>query len=305
MNQQSGYYVPSNKIEPGGLAKLATYGLTGTFILSLAVGNTAYYSGEFRPIAIILLGIIMGFFIGYFISRGAESGKIRNQYLLTASGILLGVLAAYVSAVVYAAAASGYQTVAFAPGQMMPYFNDVNLKILVNIFLVPVLIIPTWRGFKFLEKRPFCENCNEWVEKKESIYPFPIIDDPNRKAMMKDILEKGGFEVLEQLKLSPSIMTNVNKYFTQLDVEYCSTCRQFYLLSMSNREITWVQNTKGQDMQVEKSYPIIEHLIMPSKVYKTVRGIDYTEKPMDVDAMIGEVSWTHRAKKTLRKMFID
>jgi hypothetical protein len=314
MNELSGYYYPSGKIEAGGLSKLFTYGFGGTLLSSIIAGYAASYLGTaVLAFFTVVLGVFLGLFTGYFVSRGAEAGKIRNRPILISSGFFFGLLAVYLWAVFYILSVSGHKVLAIIPGTLAMQLKNTagwfstDPTVIYWLWIVAaaaVFLIPGWRAFRFLRKRPFCENCNLWLDKKESLYPFPSIDGDNRD-MLAAALKEGEFGILEMFKLDPTIMNNINKYFTQIDVEYCSSCRQFYLLSVTNYEILQKQDHRGREYEEENRYPLVVQLIIPPKVYKTVRSIDYVEKPMDVDAMINEVSWTHKFKGKFLRMFID
>lgn len=321
MNQLSGYYSPSGRVEQEGLTKLMTYGLTGTALCAISAGYLSFILEKYIPFFFIdfVPGILLGLFIGYFLSRGADLGKIRSRKFLMLSGFSLGLIGMYLKAVVFLMALSGHKAVELAPGVLVSALKmlarqrfgqgDASASESILVFFVwgigaaATVFIPMWRAYRFLDKRPFCENCNEWVDKKESVYPFPMIEK-SEIGLLREPLERGYFEVLKTLKLNPLIMNIREKQYTQLDVEYCSGCRQFYLLSISNWE-TEIRRTQHGEIEVVHTKFFLEHLVIPPKVYKIVRGLDYTEKPMDVDAMIGEVSKSHQFKKKLRKMFLD
>lgn len=321
MNHLSGYYSPSNRVGQEGLARLMTYGLTGTVLCAIAAGYLSFILEKYIPFFFVdfVPGILMGLFIGYFLSRGAELGKIRSRQFLMVSGFSFGLIGIYLKVVVCLMAVSGHKAVELAPGALISGLKSLALQRFgqagttgsesIMVFVVwglgaaAVVLFPMWRAYGFLDKRIFCENCNEWVDKKESVYPFSMIEKSDA-VLLRDVLERGNFEILKTLKLNPLIMNIRAKKYTQLDVEYCSICRQFYLLSISNWE-TEIRRTQQGEIEVVHTSSLLEHLIIPTKAYKIIRGLDYTEKPMDVDAMIGEVSKSHEFKKKLLKMFLD
>ena len=143
-----------------------------------------------------------------------------------------------------------------------------------------------------------------WVDQKDSIYPFPTIE-PDTLAKLMDALSIHDSVNLEWFELDPMLMTHERKYFGQLDVDYCSNCSEFYLLSVSNHEMYTKTNHKGESREVIKVTPLLTQLIISGDIYKAVRSTDSVETPLDVDAMLDEISPAHRFKNKLRKMFFD
>lgn len=80
MNQLSGYYSPSNKIEPGGFAKLLAYGLIGTLPFVAAAGYLTYFVGSNK---IVLTEVVVGIALDVdaMINEISWTHRVKSKFL--------------------------------------------------------------------------------------------------------------------------------------------------------------------------------------------------------------------------------
>lgn len=107
-----------------------------------------------------------------------------------------------------------------------------------------------------IKTKPFCEKCNEWVEKNELLVPLNFVDNIEE---LKLKLEQGDFEALTHLGKAETDSCQ----YTTVTLKHCEQCKEFYLISVWATTIT--KNQKGEEKTNNKE--IVNRLIVDQHVY--------------------------------------
>jgi hypothetical protein len=111
------------------------------------------------------------------------------------------------------------------------------------------------------EDTPFCEESNEWAEKKSDIGLFAPIENP---AEFKKEFEQAGYSIFNQF--APAQMGN---RFTVVQLYECEECKNFFVLNIKDRTISF--DSKGRKQ--EKLTPILSNLQVTPSIIAMIRSL--------------------------------
>ncbi len=278
------YYKHSGAFSPLAPVIVLGSGIIGAIILSFIYSYATYYI----PFVYlnILLTIGLGLGLGAIVGIAGMHSKVRNNALMALFGIIIGLVAEYGQWVFWILAESKQKLFLLNPADLFVIIQYLAVdgvwsirsftptgNILYSIWFVEAAIIivtTTLMSVFFLNTSPFCEKCNEWADKKETLFPlgFPI-----NSEKLKTELEKGNFSALTLLGTAkPS-----SAQFTTVELQYCPHCNDLYLISVTSSTMT--VNSKGE--QKEDKNEIVQNLIIDQRVYNSLKNWNSTLLPLN------------------------
>jgi len=270
MNQINVYYRHSGAIGLMGPVYMIIFGTVGTLVLGIIYGYAIFYIPYIAHNFLITLGF--GALVGFIVGNGGKLGKVRNPRLLLLFGFLFGLFAEYTGWVSWIFAFSKQQTLVLFPSDVLSVVEIVAEKgswwdifgwtpkgtalyVIWGIEATMIIATSTLVSWALLISTPFCERCNRWVEKKNSILPLEPITNPDE---FKSQLEQADYTSLKTLQ---KVGSGSNPY-TQIDLLRCPICQLLYLLT-----------TKLVTVGVEKQESdIIENIIINSEIYEMIQN---------------------------------
>lgn len=264
------YYKHSGMFNPMGVIVILAIGAVGTVILSLIYS----YATHYIPFVYlnILLTILFGVGVGALAGIGGIFFKIRNISIIGLISGLLGLFAEYCQWV--------FDILALTDGEFF-LLNPVDIYGFIRVIGVTgvwsirrftptgVVLYAVWFGeaaiiigaslliaIYMIKTKPFCERCDKWVTKEETLFPLNYADDVNG---LKLKLEQGDFSALTSLGKAE---LNSNHY-TKVTLKHCEQCKDLYLLSAWSIMV----NKNKKDALETKSWEIVYHLIIDENVY--------------------------------------
>lgn len=262
------FYRHSGKAPLLGLILLGVTGCIGVPILGLLYGALM----RLIPFVYISVFIVVGyvFVVGAILNYVAMYAKIRNVIVLGLVAFFLGILADYFGWI-------GWLTMtAKDPRFLLEFLLPFDVLYIISILAKEGVwtisgITPTGGMLYFiwlleaaiviggvtyvtvgdLAKIPFCEDSNQWANKRTQIGAFTPI--PNI-TQFKEAVQQGNLTVFNTLKLSPPD----DRHYITLVLYECDHCKNFFVLKVE--DVTLVTNSKGR---IEaKTKPILSNLIL-------------------------------------------
>ncbi len=261
-------YQHSGNFEPIGMAYVL--GIAGGGILLMS----PIYSAGIKYIPMIYLNILLtlgyGFASGFLVNLGGKMGKVRNNQLLTVTGLLMGVYALYCAWASYFTIVLGEMVV--SPITIMKYMEIVSEKgswsikgsmvngaALYAVWAIEALIIIITGAFSAKIEEPFCEDCNDWIETKDEIGP---LEPTLHGDLIAKALQRSDFTILKAIK--PSMDSESDH--TKLTMLRCLACNKKFFLTVTS--VAFVINSKGKSERSETH--IVKNLIINQEIFKSL-----------------------------------
>jgi hypothetical protein len=272
------YYRRSWKAPITGLFLMGVAGLVGIPILA---GIYAFLM-NFVPFLIVRVILMLGYplICGAVIAQAAKTGKVRNKGLILCAGILFGLFAEYTGWIFWIAILSKEISLlwSFFFPMNVAYFISAIAEIGVwsfrNVqptgwflyffwFVEAVIVVglTAYMTHKGNEDTPFCEESNEWAEKKSDIGLFAPIENP---AEFKKEFEQAGYSIFNQF--APAQSGNRS---TVVQLYECEECKNFFVLNIKDRTISF--DSKGRKQ--EKLTPILSNLQVTPSIVAMIRSL--------------------------------
>ncbi len=263
------YYKHSGIITRLGVFCIILFGTIGAAFLGCIYGFAAHAI----PFAFIriFLPILYGILLGQIIGGIGKICKIRNLQVLLFAGIIFGIFAVYTGWVSWFFAVSEKKLLILSPPNLLLIIKISAITGvwsfkgttptgwgLYSIWIAEALIIigySAYYSYKIVKDSQFCEKCNRWIEKHPPIsFLTPIYD----VAEFKSQISHGNSDILTELKFDPGM-----PWYTRLELSYCISCRELFLLTV--KDITIQTDSKGKQSEIEKT--IIENLLIEHRLY--------------------------------------
>lgn len=264
------YYKHSGGVNPLGVIMVLAMGAVGTIILGLIYS----YATCYIPFVYlnILLAIGFGLGVGALVGIGGTIGKIRNTFLIGLISVLFGLFAEYCQWVFWILAESKQEVFIINPVEIyyiIRYFAITGVWSIGSITPTGAVLYTIWFGeaaiivgasaliaIYTIKTKPFCERCNEWVKKEDTLSLLNYVDDING---LKYRLEQGEFSALTGLG---KVEKDISQY-TKVTLKHCEQCKDFYLISV------WaIKISKGRKDELRtESKEVVHHLLIDEKVY--------------------------------------
>ena len=224
----------------------------------------------------LLLGVAVALTLGF----AGTLGKVRHAGVMALFGFIFGLVAKYAGSVAWISAAMEDPSLLlsfFSPGEVFSFLRLVSIigtwsifgwtptgLALYVVWGVEVLLIvgtATFGATISLMSEPFCERCNRWAERTESLFPLEPIANPK---LLKVQLERGDYAFVNSLER----ITDNSKRYTRLDLYQCTTCEQFHLLTVKSVHIE--VDSKGKESKKKRT--IVENLLLDAEAYEMIRA---------------------------------
>ena len=260
------YYKHSGAVSVGGLLGGGVLGMAAAASLS------AVYSYGVNWIPWIYVTFLLtagfGFAIGWAVYFAAKKGKVRNNGVVAAVGLLCGLLGVYYAWAFDMVARAG------APFTMDPlvlwdYVLEFNTngawaigrhakENVTGIFLWIVWLVEagvimglaTFMPYHMLSESVFCETCDQWTKEEEDVRRLSIekADTAVARALAGD---------LAALTSIPAAELGAPAYL-RLDLKTCENCDQSNYLSVVS--VTTTTNKKGEEST--NTNTLVQHLLI-------------------------------------------
>ncbi|MCP4215352.1 MAG: hypothetical protein GY765_11890 [bacterium] len=306
MNTPGTYYTPNYKLSYPGLVIMLLFGLFTTLLISSVFGYMPVFaSGAYSK---VLLPVLFGTLIGLFTAVGAKIGRIPSKKIVIALSVLLSAIAIYSSWIMWFFSFSKHQYLLTTPNELLTYMQKIAHQLVYStgnptphplwqytIWLIEAAVIigtSIISALIFRKKNPFCRLCNRWTYDKYSLYPLKKVEDI---PAFKKNMENSDVAILKKMWVDTAIKEKymAENSYTQIDITYCSKCREFYLLTVTLKEPT--KNENGKKENRKTNLLVIQNLLISYKAYRTIKKYQFTTH--DVSEMLKEDSWSYKISK--------
>jgi hypothetical protein len=243
-------YRHSGAISPIGIFLASAAGIATAIVLGVI------YSFGIVHIPIVQINFLLtlgfGCVMGVAVGWGAKTGKIRNPFVATAYGFVVGLIGLYVAwgtdylARVLIPGGDHDLLKAFSPTELMDYIQWFYqngmwaMKGDKNISGIPLAIVwaleaaiilggSTYLARQFILHVPFCEDCGRWTVNKAGTRFLSLIGagDPLKQLLSGDLT------ALENFNLAQS-----ESVYLQLDLATCPGCTESNYLTVQQAKQT-------------------------------------------------------------------
>jgi hypothetical protein len=274
-------YRHSGVISPLGIFTASATGIAVASVLGVA------YSFAVVNIPFVKINFLLTFFFGTLtglaIGWGAKLGKIRNTFVATAYGFIIGLVGLYVAwgtdflarVIIPAGLPVDYLKV-YSPnvivnymawfyqngGWAMKHGDNVTGPFLATVWGAEALIIvgfSTYFARKAIVDHPFCENCKRWA-----------IDQPVNRNLS---LVGAGEALKELLSGDPASLMKFNLAhkeadYLQLELKHCPTCSDCNCLTIL--KVKESVDKKGQ-LSIAKT-PLVRNMVITAEFVPLVEN---------------------------------
>ncbi len=310
MNTFGTYYKPSGKSPTLGLIIYMVFTLVLPLFLGYIYGMLQYFG--FQMIIKMILPIIFGMSIAFLVGMGARFAKLRAPFIMVFLGAIATLLAYYAHWIGWLTAIAERQvslnpikvfdTLRVLAGNIIYGSDRTPLSAEVHWFAwlveaVLILGIALYVTSKFYSLNIYCEPCDRWTDRKDTVQPLRTIDDAKG---FKEAMNNGNFSIMDSLgdvktglqSSGSSFLPDSDKEYGQVDVRFCSKCNDYKLLMVSQKSPAKILGRWFSNRKV-----ILENMFITNDQYKTVRKMDIVEG--QVDLMVKEDSWLEKIKELL------
>jgi hypothetical protein len=273
-------YRHSGAISPLGIFLASSVGIATALVLGIIYGFGTVHI-PFIKIH-FLLTICFGGALGFAVGCGAKIGKIRNTFVATAYGFLIGLIGLYVAwaadliaRVIVPAGDKDYLT-AFSPVVLMGYIkvfyengawamkngppvSGIMLAVFWSIEAAIIVGLSTVVAWYVISDHPFCENCKRWTVNEKGNRSLSLIgaEDDLRQLLAGDPTSLMKFNLAQ----------NEQEYL-QLDLALCPTCTESNFLTVQR-----VTETVDKEGKVNSTRtPLLQNLLLDPDYLPLVRN---------------------------------
>jgi hypothetical protein len=284
-------YRHSGAISPIGIILAATAGIAA----AVALGVVYAFAVVHIPFIYInaLLTFCFGWLMGYAVGWGAKTGKIRNPFVATAYGFLIGLIGLYVAwgtdflaRVVIPNGLPIDYLAAYKPAFLIEYIKqfyengawglkhggNVTGIALAAVWAVEATIIvgaATVFARQFIVHHPFCESCGRWTVIEPGKRPLSLIGAGESYAQ----LMSGDLAALTKFNLALN-----ESLFLQLDLASCPTCEESYFLTI--QQVKHSLDKEGK-LKVETT-PLVRNMLIAAEDVPLVQNAGREPPPPEV-----------------------
>lgn len=274
MINQNKHYEPSGITGPMGPVLMLFLG----FIASLIGGFIYGYAVHHIPLIYLNVFITIGFalIVGFIGGYGAKLGKCRNETVVLALGLVVGLMAVYGGWVGWIHALSKGDILALSPSAVYSVAGAIwergawgisswtptgwALGIFWAIEALGIILICTFMSITSILE-PFCERCNSWTKGCTTIEPLSFIEDTEE---LKNSLEEGDYSSLKCLDK----LDEATKAYLAADLIYCETCNQTRLLTLKKVVI----QIDKDDNEIKREIDFVNKLIISAENFEELKG---------------------------------
>lgn len=265
-------------------------GLVGSIILALVFSlavKLVSFSFVYVPVMFLLAMILAQVLVW-----GSVLGNIGNTNLIKKSTVVFSLFFAYISWVLAIFISSGMEVLVFSPMEIWDVWNGMFLDFNAEVgrttvatspvewipdagewFLyaniattVAALLIPSMRLRKFFAENQLCPTCRGWMDKTQSVYPFPA----THKDEFVVSLNNNTIDFTLLGSVDNKLIDNDEDYI-QMDLKHCRKCRNYYFV----RFFFYKQDNEDDDEEtpfwVDKRKPISDFLVVDPRFYSAAR----------------------------------
>jgi hypothetical protein len=272
-------YRHSGAISPLGILLASSVGIATALVLGVIYSFGAVHI-PFIKIH-FLLTICFGGALGFAVGCGAKIGKIRNTFVATAYGFVIGLIGLYVAwaadliaRFVVPAGGKDYLK-AFSPVVLVEYIkvfyengawamkngppvSGIMLAAFWSIEAVIIVGLSTVVAWYVIADHPFCENCKRWTVNEKGNRSLSLIgaNDALRQLLAGDPASLMKFNLAQ----------NEQEYL-QLDLALCSTCTESNFLTVQR-----VTETIDKEGKVNSTRtPLLQNMLIDAEYLPLVR----------------------------------
>lgn len=273
MDNNKKYYEASGVTGPMGPVLMLLFG----FIASITGGFIYGYAVRYIPLIYLNVFITIGFslIVGFIGGYGAKLGKCRNETVVLALGLVVGLMAVFGGWVGWIHALTKGDVLALTPSAVWSVAEIIlekgawgisawtptgwALGIFWVIEALGIILICTLMSITSILV-PFCERCDSWVDESTKIEPLAVIEDV--KGFVAN-LEEGDFSPLTTLEK----VTEEGKAFVSAEIIFCKTCTQTKFLNVTSIVIT--KDKDDNENKLERT--ILTNLILTPESFNVLK----------------------------------
>jgi hypothetical protein len=266
-------YRHSGAISPIGILLASTLGIATAVVLGVV------YSFGIVHIPIVQINFLLtlgyGCVMGAAVGWGAKAGKIRNPFVATAYGFVVGLIGLYVAwgtdllaRLVIPGGGNNYLA-AYSPTALMNYIevfykngfwgmgkdqmvSGIPLAIVWAIEAAVIVGGSTVLARQFILNIPFCESCGRWTVKKPGTRPLSLIGagDALKQLLSGDLTSLANFNLAQNEAI-----------YMQLDLANCPSCTESNFLTIQQAKQTLDKEGK---LKVELT-PLLRNMLVSAE----------------------------------------
>jgi hypothetical protein len=274
-------YRHSGAISLLGILLATTAGIAAAVVLGVVYSFAVVYI----PIVYInaLLTFCFGWAMGQAVGWGAKAGKIRNPFVATAYGFLVGLIGIYVAwgtdflarviipqhiqihyiSAFYPSVLMGYIKIFYEKGAWgLPHGGTVSGIPLAVVWAIEAAMIvgaATYFARKAIVHHPFCENCSRWANIEPGKRPLSLIGAGEHFSQ----LISGDLNALMKFNLAHSEST-----YLQLDLASCPTCAESCYLTI--QQVSETLDKEGK-LKIERK-ALVHNMTIPAEYIPLVQN---------------------------------
>ena len=263
MEKSSLYYKESGQLGTMGPTLMGIGGLIASLVLGAIYAYATFYIPFIYINFLITLGLGIG--LGFVVGKAALIGKVRNQRAVVVFALVAGVLAEFFNWVFWIHAAFEQEMLTFSFSAILDVMQVLAEEgawsvfgitpsgiMLYLVWLIEAGIIigtTTLIAMGHAIGKPFCENCDRWVDTEvvssrlaRIIHPAKLVED----------LENQDFTTITALE---QVEHNATRR-TKLELSTCKNCEQDHYLSVTMIDVEIDNEGKAE----EKEDILVENL---------------------------------------------
>jgi hypothetical protein len=273
-------YRHSGAISLSGILLASTVGIAVAIVLGVFYSFATVHI-PYTKINIVLTGFF-GMAMGYAVGWGAKIGKVRNTFVASAYGFIIGLIGLYVAwgtdfiARDFIPNGDTDYLMAYSPSELMEYIKwfyengawsmsrggktvtGIELGTIWAVEAATIVGFSTLFARKFILNHPFCENCNCWTIIKPGERRLSIVG-------MDEYLERlfsGNLTSLKHFRLAEN-----DTLVMSLDLATCPRCKETCYLTI--KKVTISPDKEGNPQ--ENSTPIVQNMLIPPEFVPLVK----------------------------------
>jgi hypothetical protein len=291
-------YRHSGAISPVGIILASTAGIAVAVVLGVAYDFAVVYIPIIYINALLTFGF--GWLMGMAVGWGAKKGKIRNPFVATAYGFLIGLIGLYVAwgtdflarVVIPDGLKVNYLT-AYSPNVIWGYMeifyekgawgfkhggnvSGIPLAIVWAIEAVVIVGASTFFARNAIAHHPFCENCSRWTDIVPGGRHLSLAGAQESLAQ----LLSGDLAALANFNLAQN-----ENVFLQLDLASCPACEESCYLTI--QQITQTYDKEGK-LKVETT-PLLRNMLIDAEAVPLVLSAGREPPPPVEEDAQGEI----------------
>ncbi len=265
------YYKHSGRVGVASPVYISIFGLTAILVVGVIYGfiTSKIPFVYFNFILVVMFAISVGSIVG----KCAVIGKVRNYWLPFIFGLVFSILSQYISWIVWLYLSGGFSQIAISPIVFITQLDVVaergswalfgwspSAAGYYTIWVIEQIIICCITCYVAMDnlRTPFCEECNNWVNKEVTITPLSSFSNPSEVISQIESNDLSSLQMLERLDL-------FQDRYTEIVIQHCDNCEGIYLMDIN---MVHLSLEAGRENFINQ--PLVQNVHVDSGIYQHI-----------------------------------